>query len=328
MNKSDQFDQSDLAQAMRLRRRQHAAATRRRRVRIAITVGAGLGLLILVGTRLTRSHSDAGANADGGMRGAAGLSAAGRRAIEAERERTAIERTLSYTPFIRRGTPNRREVALTFDDGPGPYTPEILKILKRHHVEATFFEIGRMIPYFDQSTERQVRDGHVIGNHTFDHVRMGSLSPVEQAGQLISATAMLQANGAPAPSLFRPPSGSFDRATFAALKHRKMLMVLWSADTEDYTDPGASVITEKALQGVRPGSIILLHDGGGNRSQTVEALPDILRGLRHRRLTPVTIPRLVLDDPPPRGQRIPWGLAGGTDAAILRPSPSAANSGL
>ena len=90
-----------------------------------------------------------------------------------------------------------------------------------------------------------------------------------------------------------------------------MLMVLWSTDTADYARPGVDAIVRKALRGARPGAIILMHDGGGDRSQTVRALPRILRGLRKRRLRPVSVSRLVLEDPPPRDQRLPASGAGG-----------------
>jgi len=90
----------------------------------------------------------------------------------------------------------------------------------------------------------------------------------------------------------------------------RLLMVLWSTDTADYTLPGAQAIVQRALAGAHPGAIILMHDAGGDRSETIAALPAIIRGLRKRGLHPVTIPRLMLDDPPPPGQPIPTSLAG------------------
>jgi chitin deacetylase len=90
-----------------------------------------------------------------------------------------------------------------------------------------------------------------------------------------------------------------------------MLMVLWTVDTDDYRQPGVSVIVHRALSGARPGAIILMHDAGGIRTQTERALPIIIRALRRRHFNLVTVPRLVLDDPPPRNQRIPKALAGG-----------------
>jgi peptidoglycan/xylan/chitin deacetylase (PgdA/CDA1 family) len=90
-----------------------------------------------------------------------------------------------------------------------------------------------------------------------------------------------------------------------------MLMVLWSVDTEDYRQPGEQAIIDAAVQGAHPGAVILMHDAGGNRSQTVAALPAIIAKIRKRGFKLVTVPQLVLDDPPPRGQPLPRDLSGG-----------------
>ena len=179
-------------------------------------------------------------------------------------------------------------MALTFDDGPGPYTPQIMKILRQHHTKATFFEVGLMLTSFNRSTTEQTHHGYAIGDHTYDHPHMEALTKDQQRAELQSTAAALTRYGAPSPRLFRPPSGSFDRETLDLLHRERMLMVLWSTDTEDYTDPGADVIAERALAGAHPGAIILLHDAGGDRSQTVAALPRIIRGIRERNLRPVT----------------------------------------
>ena len=94
------------------------------------------------------------------------------------------------------------------------------------------------------------------------------------------------------------------------LQRQKLLMVLWSVDTGDYQQPGTGVIVERALAGAHPGAIILMHDGGGTRTQTIEALPKIIEGLHARGYHLVTVPQLLQDDPPPEGQALPPGLAG------------------
>ena len=91
--------------------------------------------------------------------------------------------------------------------------------------------------------------------------------------------------------LFRPPYGSFNAVTLAQLRQLHLLMVLWSVDTGDYLQPGVEAIVQHALAGAQPGAIILMHDGGGNRSETIAALPAIIKGLRERGLQPVTVPR-------------------------------------
>jgi peptidoglycan-N-acetylglucosamine deacetylase len=225
-------------------------------------------------------------------------------------EGSAVSATLAYTPFVREGVREKREVALTFDDGPGPYTTQVLSVLEAAHVRATFFAIGRMERYFAAATEQELRDGDVVGNHTENHPLLARLSAREQHEELFEATVRLELAGAPRPRLFRPPYGSFNAITMRELQAMKMLMVLWSVDTADYLQPGTSVIVQHALAGVNPGGIILMHDGGGNRAQTVEALPIIIRELRRQGYHLVTVPQLLIDDPPPRGLPLPTSLTG------------------
>jgi chitin deacetylase len=94
------------------------------------------------------------------------------------------------------------------------------------------------------------------------------------------------------------------------LRALHLLMVLWSVDTQDYQQPGVSVIVQRALEGAKPGAIMLLHDGGGNRSQTIAALPTIITTLRQRGYHLVTVPELLKHDPPPAGQTLPPNLGG------------------
>ena len=225
-------------------------------------------------------------------------------ARETAAENAAINRTLAYTPYVRIAGSQHREIALTFDDGPGPYTPQILTILQRHHVPATFFEIGVLERYFHDSTTSIVADGDAIGDHTEGHVAMSSLSAAGQRSQLLSDASVLERRGARFPRLFRPPYGMWNRATLALLHRYRMLMVLWTVDTNDYRRPGVKAIVKAALGGARAGAIILLHDAGGNRLQTVKALPRIIAGLRGRGYRLVTVPRLLLDNPAPRVQNI------------------------
>ena len=217
---------------------------------------------------------------------------------------------LGYTSYISVGTPRRRELALTFDDGPGPYTPRVLAVLKRFHVKATFFEIGRNVAAYPQFTARLAKAGMVIGDHTETHPPMAQLDAGAQASELDQAARAIQAAGAPRPLLFRPPYGSFDASTLQVLRDRSMVMVLWTVDTSDYALPGVSRIIYTALSGARPGAVILMHDGGGDRSETVAALPRIIERLRQRGYKLVTVPELLRDDPPPVGQPPPTSLSG------------------
>lgn len=225
-------------------------------------------------------------------------------------EEGAIDHVLSYTPAITSGGDKGDEVALTFDDGPGPYTQQLVGVLNRYHVHATFFAIGEEERWFSAGTQLELRSGDVVGDHTETHPMMASLSAHEQYEELFEQIARIELLGGTRPRLFRPPYGSFDQTTFEQLRKLHLLMVLWSTDTSDYTMPGVQAIVHSALAGAHPGAIILMHDAGGNRSETIAALPAIIAGLRRKGLQPVTIPRLMLDDPPPPGRPVPTSLAG------------------
>jgi peptidoglycan/xylan/chitin deacetylase (PgdA/CDA1 family) len=219
-------------------------------------------------------------------------------------QNAAINRTLAYTPYVRIAGRQHREMALTFDDGPGPYTSRILSILERKNVPATFFEVGVAEEYFHTWTDDIVAHGYPIGDHTFSHPPMSSLSARDQQAQLLEQATAIKQYGAPFPRLFRPPYGMWNSTTLRLLHKYRMLMVLWSVDTNDYRRPGVAAIVSAALLGARPGAIILLHDAGGDRSQTVLALPKIIAGLRDRGYRLVTVPQLLVDNPPPANQQI------------------------
>jgi peptidoglycan/xylan/chitin deacetylase (PgdA/CDA1 family) len=226
-------------------------------------------------------------------------------------ENRAIDRTLAVTPFVRVAGAQHREIALTFDDGPGPYTPAVLRILRRAHVPATFFEVGVLERYFHDATKAIVAAGDVVGDHTEGHAPMSHLSAAGQREQLLTDATVLGQYGASFPRLFRPPYGMFNATTLALLRRYRMLMVLWTVDTGDYRRPGVRAIVRAAVRGARPGAIILLHDAGGNRAQTVAALPAIIRALRARGYALVTVPRLLLDNPVRTRQTLAGLPAGG-----------------
>jgi peptidoglycan-N-acetylglucosamine deacetylase len=238
------------------------------------------------------------------------VSAAAAQARERQAEEGAIDHVLSYTPAVSSGGARGDEVALTFDDGPGPYTQQLVGVLNKLGVHATFFAIGEEERYFSAGTRLELRSGDAVGDHTETHPPMASLSAHDQYEELFEQIARIELLGGPRPRLFRPPYGSFDATTFRQLRKLHLLMVLWSTDTADYTLPGVRAIVQSALAGAHPGAIILMHDGGGDRSETIAALPAIVSGLRKKGLEPVTVPRLMLDDPPPQGLPIPKSLAG------------------
>jgi peptidoglycan/xylan/chitin deacetylase (PgdA/CDA1 family) len=220
-------------------------------------------------------------------------------------EASAVRQVLAYTPFITGGVPTHRVIALTFDDGPSPYTARIVSELARLHVPATFFVVGQQLNDFSAGLRDELKHGFAIGDHTENHSEMTRLSAAAQYKEIHDDAVRIERLGAPAPLLYRPPYGLYNSATLAVLKRMGMLMTLWAVDTRDWERPGTAAIIRGALSAARPGAIVLMHDGGGDRSQTVAALPAIVKALKRRHYGFVTVPQLLRLDPPPRGQRLP-----------------------
>jgi peptidoglycan/xylan/chitin deacetylase (PgdA/CDA1 family) len=174
-------------------------------------------------------------------------------------------------------------VALTFDDGPSPtFTPQILRILRRREVKATFFMVGTMIERHPELARQVMRAGMSIGNHTMRHPQdraFAELGRNRMRAEIRDAQALLERVGAE-PVAFRPPGGSFDPAVLRQAEAAGLRTVLWSIDTRDWQDATAREIYRRVVRTVEPGSIILLHDGGGDQRATVRALPRIIRALR------------------------------------------------
>jgi peptidoglycan-N-acetylglucosamine deacetylase len=224
------------------------------------------------------------------------------------RERQAVARTLTRTPFIARGGTRLREIALTFDDGPGPDTPRIMRVLRRARAPATFFFVGQQLDFFGSMLRAEARAGFSIGDHTQNHAPLGRLPAREQRRQLVTAARHARRYGVENLSFFRPPYGSYNRHTLQVARALGMLMVLWTVDTGDFRRPGVKAIIKGVLSGARPGAIVLMHDGGGPRRETAQALPIIIRRLRHRGYRLVTVPQLLAEDPPSRHQAPPPGI--------------------
>ncbi len=185
-----------------------------------------------------------------------------------------------------------REVALTFDDGPWPgSTKQILRILRRFHVHATFFQIGSLASQHSHLVAKVLAGGNEIGNHSFDHPEtMADQSPDEVATELRQASNVLTAQGVD-PTLFRPPGGWYDDALIQQAREQGMRVVTWDVDPRDWrSHVTPREISRSVLSQVHAGSIVLLHDGGGDAGHTIRALPAIIKGIRARGLRLVTVP--------------------------------------
>ena len=210
---------------------------------------------------------------------------------------TALQRLIRDRPIFFSGSTRGRVVALTFDDGPGPYTARIVAMLRHLKATATFFEIGSQIAPYRALVARMVKWGFVIGDHTWSHPNLERLSNVRVRTQLVRTMKLVTKISGQQVQLARPPYGAQNTRIRTDVGRLGLLSVLWNIDTRDWTQPGTQAIVAHALA-VRAGGIILLHDGGGLRSQTVAALPAIVHGLRARGFRIVTIPQLLVIAPP------------------------------
>jgi peptidoglycan-N-acetylglucosamine deacetylase len=190
-----------------------------------------------------------------------------------------------------RPVPKGKLVALTFDDGPSVYTDAVVRVLQREGVFATFFFIGQQVPRFRGEVARLREDGFEVENHSWTHRNLAKLSPAAIEQELTRTNAIL--GGA---TYLRPPYGSYNRSVLREAEAQGLRVVVWNVDTLDWRYRQASSIAQRAEQGAKPGSIILMHDGGGDRRQTVAALPHIIDWLRAHGYTPVTLATLVRAD--------------------------------
>ncbi|MFF2149404.1 polysaccharide deacetylase family protein [Kitasatospora sp. NPDC058190] len=174
-------------------------------------------------------------------------------------------------------------VYLTFDDGPSPaYTPRILSILDRYGVHATFFEIGENVAAHPSLTQQVARQGHSVQNHSWSHPDLRRLSASSFNAQVGNTDRAIRAQTGRTPKCLRPPYGAVNATVRSRAAGLGKQVVLWSVDPADWSRPGTGAIQSRVLKNVRPGSVILLHDGGGDRSQTAAALPTILSTLKAR----------------------------------------------
>jgi peptidoglycan-N-acetylglucosamine deacetylase len=286
---------------------------RRRRGPRASVVFVLVALVAVLGIAAAVMAAQSGGGSGGGATDPANAATSHRhhhvRSSAAQRRRRLDSReigaVLRYMPFVSIGARRHRVMALTFDDGPSPYTAPIVRTLARMHVPATFFVVGQQLTYFAAGLRDEVRHGFEVGDHTENHAWLAHLSAAGQYAQIHDDAARMQRAGAPAPDLFRPPYGIYNATTLRLLRGMRMLMVMWSIDPGDWRRPGTKAIVSGVLVNAKPGAIVILHDGGGDRTQTIAALPAIIHGLWRRGYRLVTVPQLIALDPPPRHQKLP-----------------------
>jgi peptidoglycan/xylan/chitin deacetylase (PgdA/CDA1 family) len=216
--------------------------------------------------------------------------------------------------FAHTHGPPRKVVALSFDDGPAPLTLRFVRMLRSRRVVATFFMIGDQVSgRYRALLREELRDGDALGDHSWSHPylpRGGAYGQLQRTKQAIRASSGYT------PCVFRPPYGAYDGAVLRAAKSLGLATVTWDVDPRDWTRPGAGTIQARVLGQVRPGSIVLSHDGGGPRGQTLAAYPRIIAALRARGYRFATVPQLLGFHTIYRRCRLQCG-----EAAIAGPPP-------
>ncbi|MEH1798280.1 MAG: polysaccharide deacetylase family protein [Nostoc sp.] len=190
-------------------------------------------------------------------------------------------------------TPEQKVIALTFDDGPWPEsTAQVLDILKKNQIKGTFFLIGQNVKNYPGLVKREIAEGHVIGNHTWHHWYQ-FLNPQAAAYEIDhTADLIYQVTGIKT-NLFRPPGGIMHNGVASYARNSKYAIIRWSSDSVDYSRPAVPKLINNVFKRAKPGGIVLMHDGGGNRSKTVQALPEIIANFRKQGYRFVTIPELL-----------------------------------
>ncbi|HEY7455998.1 MAG TPA: polysaccharide deacetylase family protein [Solirubrobacterales bacterium] len=187
----------------------------------------------------------------------------------------------------RNGPRDGRSVALTFDDGPSSYTDTFLDVLRDKHARGTFFEVGQEMSGRAATMRRILREGSEIGNHTTHHDFYPGYWDLAGTNALIRSATHFE------PCLFRPPGGAVDSAVVSAAGEAGLQTILWDVDPADWTNPGSGAVYSRIVSATRAGSIVLMHDGGGDRGGTLAALPGIIDTLRQRGYRFVTVSELL-----------------------------------
>lgn len=216
--------------------------------------------------------------------------------VEKVEAKMLLRKELEPTGYVTWEVPNNEKIiAITFDDGPDPtYTPQVLHLLRQYKAEATFFMIGFRVQRNPYLVKQVLKEGHEIGNHTMNHLYASNSSDEKLENDILDGKKFFE-KWVKEPLLFRPPGGYINDAVFKTAKEAGYQTVLWSwhQDPRDWANPGVESIVNHVVKNAKSGDIVLLHDGGNNRSQTVAALAKILPELKKQGYRFVTVSELL-----------------------------------
>jgi peptidoglycan/xylan/chitin deacetylase (PgdA/CDA1 family) len=216
-----------------------------------------------------------------------------------QQEVAALKRLAALGLPVYCGGASKPFVALTFDDGPGPFSMRTMDILRSYGDTATFFLVGKELRAYPTllSVPRLERRLGAVGDHTWHHLYLPGLSPSRIRSEIADTqTAIAKASGGPV-LVFRPPYGAHDPIVDRYVSSLGKVEIIWTVDSGDSQGAGPAQVFRNVLRGLRPGSIILMHE---NRRATLTALPEILQAVRDKGLQTVTLPTLLTFDPPTR----------------------------
>ncbi|BAZ81672.1 polysaccharide deacetylase family protein [Sphaerospermopsis kisseleviana CS-549] len=189
--------------------------------------------------------------------------------------------------------PNQKVIALTFDDGPWPKsTAQVLDILKKNNIPGTFFVVGQNVKNYPDLTRRIVAEGHSIANHTWHHW-YHHMNAQAAAYEVANTTDIIFKTTGVKSGLFRPPGGIMTNGVVSYARNNKYAIIMWSSDSIDYSRPAVPRLINNIFKSAKPGGIVLMHDGGGDRTHTVQALPEIISRFRKQGYKFVTVPELL-----------------------------------
>ena len=186
-------------------------------------------------------------------------------------------------------TAGQKVIALTFDDGPGPYTPQVLSVLERYQVRATFFEIGDEVAAYPQYAKMVAAAGFPVENHTWSHPDLTKLPASSVDSQIDMTQAEIRNVTGGTPRCVRPPYDAWNSSVLGQIGSRGLTTMSYSVDPKDWTLPGVPAIVNQVVTAAFPGAVVDMHDAGGDRSETVAALPQIITQLRAKGYTFVSI---------------------------------------
>ncbi|MBO8165044.1 MAG: polysaccharide deacetylase family protein [Brevibacillus sp.] len=211
---------------------------------------------------------------------------------------TLAELHMHYpTTFRLNGPLDKRQVSLTFDDGPDTvFTPKVLDVLKQHNVKATFFLIGNRIEAHPEIVKRIIREGHEVGNHSYSHPNLPKLKPNQFHAEVLRTQDLIARHSGYRPKFIRPPYGAINEEQVKWLASQGFTMVNWNVDSLDWKGLTADQVADNVLSNIRHGSIILQHSAGGHGedlSGSVQALPKIIKKLKEDGVSFVTVSELL-----------------------------------